>query len=145
MSTDTIETDVPADFVAAFAQTRAELVEQLEAMDSWAFGALVVFQHAHPELVPCGFPTWQGEPIWKVSAAYDHGIEFTHQCMDHGYDLHDMESVFVPAAFLHDSEAWGVAHAAEVAKNKTAADARATAERRAQYEALRTEFESKSR
>ena len=126
-----------------YAESRQVLVNQLENIDTSAYRILVKFQAAHPELVPCGELTHHGEPIWKVSEVFADGIHFSHNCLDHGYDLYDTESVKVPAAYLQDSEAWGAAHATEVADKKAAADARNATERRAQYEALRTEFESK--
>ncbi len=131
--------------VAGYATARAELVQRLEAMDAPAYEVLSAFRSAHPELVPCGELTWQGQPFWTVSDADDHGITFSHDCTDHGYDLFCTESVTVPTGWILNPRAWDAAQQAATERKAASDEAARLATRRSRYEALRTEFEPKSR
>ena len=138
------QTSAPVFDVLAYAAERSAIVALLEIIDASAYKVLRAFQAAHPELVPCGssFP-WQDErqlEIWTISEADDSGITFTHDCMDHGYDLYDTQSVTVPAGWIWNGPRWDADHKAELDRAAAREAAAQEDARRTQFEALRAEF-----
>lgn len=103
-----------ADRRYALQDIQERIQDTFEQMDEFALALLErydqefaarygrVKRHAAPSHVPCGF---KGTG-WAVTHVTSEGIEFGHDCRDHGYDLADYERFVLPLAYCANPDTW---------------------------------------